>query len=221
MPLIKVYNIDSDLYRLKGHSIFKSVHNSEALWRASFGHRTRAASAETASSFKTFGVTKHSPNTFLAKDWTQQWIHAWTQDMRFIPRFGHTTKVSYSLLRSPKRVESFSTLILHKPTTKIKANSFIKLAQESEWYKLLRVIHNLGDSKATSICRGTRRFQEQQVRTRGVCKKKAQEMRRRGERKTKSEGHEHKPHTKGSSIKWFRSDLGCVCVRVCVSFVSS
>jgi hypothetical protein len=25
MPLIKVYNIDSDLYGLKGHSIFKSV----------------------------------------------------------------------------------------------------------------------------------------------------------------------------------------------------
>jgi hypothetical protein len=28
MPLIKVYNIDSDLYRLKGHSIFKSVRPS-------------------------------------------------------------------------------------------------------------------------------------------------------------------------------------------------
>jgi hypothetical protein len=26
MPLIKVYNIDSDLYGLKGHSIFKSIH---------------------------------------------------------------------------------------------------------------------------------------------------------------------------------------------------
>jgi hypothetical protein len=25
MPLIKVYNIDSNLYGLKGHSIFKSV----------------------------------------------------------------------------------------------------------------------------------------------------------------------------------------------------
>jgi hypothetical protein len=30
MPLIKVYNIDSDLYGLKGHSIFKSVYNTEA-----------------------------------------------------------------------------------------------------------------------------------------------------------------------------------------------
>jgi hypothetical protein len=31
MPLIKTYNIDSDLYGLKGHSIFKSVCNAEAL----------------------------------------------------------------------------------------------------------------------------------------------------------------------------------------------
>jgi hypothetical protein len=30
MPLIKVYNIDSDLYGLKDHSIFKSVYNTEA-----------------------------------------------------------------------------------------------------------------------------------------------------------------------------------------------
>jgi hypothetical protein len=30
MPLIKVYNNDSDSYGLKGHSIFKSVCNSEA-----------------------------------------------------------------------------------------------------------------------------------------------------------------------------------------------
>jgi hypothetical protein len=30
MPLIKAYNIDSDLYGLKGHSIFKSVCNTEA-----------------------------------------------------------------------------------------------------------------------------------------------------------------------------------------------
>jgi hypothetical protein len=30
MPFIEVYNIDSDLYELKGHSIFKSVSNTEA-----------------------------------------------------------------------------------------------------------------------------------------------------------------------------------------------
>jgi hypothetical protein len=135
--------------------------------------------------------------------------------MRFIPRFGHTTKVSYSLLRSPKRVESFSTLILHKPTTKIKANSFIKLAQESEWYKLLRVIHNLGDSKATSICRGTRTFQEQQVRTRGVCQKKLKRWEEEGR---------GKPNPKVTSTNLTpralqSSDLGAiwgVCVWECV-----
>jgi hypothetical protein len=31
MPLMKVYNIDSDLYGLKGHSIFKSVCNTRSI----------------------------------------------------------------------------------------------------------------------------------------------------------------------------------------------
>jgi hypothetical protein len=46
MPLIKVYNIDSDLYGLKGHSIFKSVCNTEASWRGTFGQLIQTASAE-------------------------------------------------------------------------------------------------------------------------------------------------------------------------------
>jgi hypothetical protein len=46
MPLIKVYNVDSDLYGLKGHSIFKSVCNTEASWRGTFGHLIQTASAE-------------------------------------------------------------------------------------------------------------------------------------------------------------------------------
>jgi hypothetical protein len=37
IPLIKVYNNDSNSYGLKGHSIFKSVCISEASWTASFG----------------------------------------------------------------------------------------------------------------------------------------------------------------------------------------
>jgi hypothetical protein len=37
MPLIKVYNNDSNIYGLNGHSIFKSVCNSEASWRGTFG----------------------------------------------------------------------------------------------------------------------------------------------------------------------------------------
>jgi hypothetical protein len=48
-----------------------------------------------------------------------------TQD--FIPRFGHTTKVSYSSLRSPQRAKYFPTLILDNPTTKVKGNLFSNL----------------------------------------------------------------------------------------------
>jgi hypothetical protein len=46
MPLIKVYNIDSNPYGLKGHSIFKSVCDTEASWRETFGHPIQTASAE-------------------------------------------------------------------------------------------------------------------------------------------------------------------------------
>jgi hypothetical protein len=45
-PLIKVYNIDSYPYGLKGHSIFKSVCNTEASWRGTFGHPIQTASSE-------------------------------------------------------------------------------------------------------------------------------------------------------------------------------
>jgi hypothetical protein len=46
MPLIRTYNVDSDLYGLKGHSIFKSVCNAEALRRGTFGYLVRTASSE-------------------------------------------------------------------------------------------------------------------------------------------------------------------------------
>jgi hypothetical protein len=46
MPFTKVYNVDSDLYGLKGHSIFKSVCNTEASSRGAFGHLIQIASAE-------------------------------------------------------------------------------------------------------------------------------------------------------------------------------
>jgi hypothetical protein len=46
MPLIKTYNIDSDLYGLKGHSTFKSVCNAEALWKRTFGHLVQTTSVE-------------------------------------------------------------------------------------------------------------------------------------------------------------------------------
>jgi hypothetical protein len=65
-----------------------------------------------------------------------------------------TIKVSYSSLRSPQRAGSFPTLILHKPTTKVKAISS-QLSSTSGWYKLLGVVHKFGDSQATSIRQGT------------------------------------------------------------------
>jgi hypothetical protein len=46
MPLIKTYNIDSDIYGLKGHSIFKSVCNAEALQKGTFGYLIQTASSE-------------------------------------------------------------------------------------------------------------------------------------------------------------------------------
>jgi hypothetical protein len=57
-----------------------------------------------------------------------------------------TTKVSYSSLRSPQRTGYFPTLILHKPTTKVKAISS-QLSSTSGWYKLLGVVHKFGDSQ--------------------------------------------------------------------------
>jgi hypothetical protein len=113
----------------------------------------------------------------------------------FIPRFGHTTKVSYSSLRSPQRARYFPTLILHNPTTKVKG-IFSQIFSQERGIKLLRVVHNFGDFQATSIRLGTLGFQEQQYHKRYL--QQAQEMRMRRERKTKFEGHKNKPHTKGA-----------------------
>jgi hypothetical protein len=62
MPLIKVYNIDSDLYGLKGHSIFKSVRPFtfgyvvlSKLHEWYLRRHVRAASAEAVSFCRTFG----------------------------------------------------------------------------------------------------------------------------------------------------------------------
>jgi hypothetical protein len=55
MPLIKVYNNDSNTYGLKGHFTFRSVCNSEASRTATFGHHVQTASAEAVSSCRTFG----------------------------------------------------------------------------------------------------------------------------------------------------------------------
>jgi hypothetical protein len=74
-------------------------------------------------------------------------------------------------VEEPQRVGSFSTIILHNPTTKVKGFFFSNVAHKSEDYKLLRVVHKFGDSQATSNCLEILGFQEHQNCTRGVCKK--------------------------------------------------
>ena len=95
---------------------------------------------------------KTTLDAFLAKSETQQWIQVRTQDTRFIPRFGHTTKVSYSPLRSPQRVRFFPTLILQNPTTKVNGFLISNVAHKSRDYKLLGVVHKFGESQVTSNC---------------------------------------------------------------------
>jgi hypothetical protein len=55
-------------------------------------------------------------------------------------------------MRSSQRTGSFSTLILHNPTTKVKGFLISNVAHKSEDYKLLGVIHKFGDSQVTSNC---------------------------------------------------------------------
>jgi hypothetical protein len=61
IPLIKVYNIDSNSYGLEGHSIFKSVCNSEASWATPFDITYRQLQPKL---FLPSGpsATKHGPN---------------------------------------------------------------------------------------------------------------------------------------------------------------
>jgi hypothetical protein len=90
-----------------------------------------------------------------------------------------TTKVSYSSLRSPQRVRSFSTVILHKPTTKVKAISS-QLSSMSGSYKLLGVIHKFGDSQATSIRQVTQGSKSNKS-AQDSSLRWAREMKRKGE----------------------------------------
>jgi hypothetical protein len=66
MPLIKAYNIDSDLHGLKSHSIFKSVYTVEASWKGTFGHLMQTASAE--SRFSLEDLRRRSINPTIVDD---------------------------------------------------------------------------------------------------------------------------------------------------------
>jgi hypothetical protein len=119
-----------------------------------------------------------------------------------------TTKVSYSLLRSPQRVGSFPTLILHKSTTKVKAISS-QLSSTSRWYKLLRTIHKFGDSQATSIRQGTKHSKSNKS-AQDSSLQWAQEMKRKGEsRWNQQRVSPTSLHTKSPSINWRRCKFGC------------
>jgi hypothetical protein len=71
MPLMKAYNIDSDLYGLKSHSIFKSVYNVEASWRGTFGHLIQTASAERRFSLE--DLRRRSIDPTAANHFSCQW----------------------------------------------------------------------------------------------------------------------------------------------------
>jgi hypothetical protein len=80
MPLIKVYNNDSDPYGLKGHSIFKSVRPFifgyaiiPKLHEWYLRHYVRAASAEAVSFRRTFGD----------EAWSQQITYYWDMLVSF------------------------------------------------------------------------------------------------------------------------------------------
>jgi hypothetical protein len=71
MPLIKVYNNDSDPYGLKGHSIFKSVRPFSfgyavvpKLCKQCLHHHVQAASAKAVSFRRTFGDEAWSQHLF-------------------------------------------------------------------------------------------------------------------------------------------------------------
>jgi hypothetical protein len=83
MPLIKVYNNDSNIYGLKGHSTFKSDCNSEASWRGTFGRHMRTASAEAVSSCRTFGD----------EAWSQQHFQPWLNRTGFWHRDYSLTRI--------------------------------------------------------------------------------------------------------------------------------
>jgi hypothetical protein len=80
MPLIKVYNIDSDLYGLKGHSIFKSVRPLifgyvviPKLYEWYLRRHVRAASAEAVSFCRTFGDEAWSEHPVFCKLTRRPW----------------------------------------------------------------------------------------------------------------------------------------------------
>jgi hypothetical protein len=119
-----------------------------------------------------------------------------------------TTKVSHSLLKSPQRAGSFPTLILHKPTTKVKEISS-QLSSTSGWYKLLGVIHKFRDSQATSIHQGTKGSKSNKS-AQDSSLRWAQEMKRKGEsRWNQQRVSPTSPHTKSPSINWRRCEFGC------------
>jgi hypothetical protein len=103
--------------------------------------------------------------------------------------------VSYSPLKSPQRVGSFSTIILHNPTTKVKGFFFSNVAHKSGDYKLLRVVHKFGDSPATSNHLETLGFQEHK-NAQEVFATSSRDWNEMGEENQILE-HKHKPHTKG------------------------
>jgi hypothetical protein len=83
-------------------------------------------------------VNMHSFNNYESQWSTPTW---------FLPRFGHTTKVSYSSLRCPQRTGSFSTSFLNADHTG-QGDPLLNFARkELVIQNILRVIYKFGDSQ--------------------------------------------------------------------------
>jgi hypothetical protein len=98
---------------------------------------------------------------FLANYKTQPRIQARAQYTRFISRFDHTTKVSYSPFMSPQRAGSFSTPIRHNQPQRSK-EIFSQIGSQerviqTSWGRpqLWRLPSNLNPSRNSKVSRTT------------------------------------------------------------------
>jgi hypothetical protein len=149
--------------------------------------------------FTTRSTRRENIYVYLASKNILSINQARTRDTRFIPRFGHTTKVSYSPLRSPQRAVSFSTQILQNPTTKVKGFLIPNVAHKSGITNFLRSSTNLETPKKPQNVLKPRVSRTPRMHKR--CLQQAQDLKWDGRGKPKSwaqaqTSHQRAPPTK-------------------------
>jgi hypothetical protein len=128
---------------------------------------------------------------------TQSQIQARAQDIRFYPEVRPHQKGVLFSIEDPTKGQIFSNRNPPQPDHKGQGKSFSQICSQEQviqtsWGRpqLWRLPNNLNLSRNLKVPRTTSSHKR--------CLQQAQEMRKRGERKTKSEGHKHKPHTNGA-----------------------